>query len=225
MNFHVLTLFPEIFDALNHSMIKRGCEDHKIAINPVNIRDFAINARGQTDGYPFGGGAGMVMMAQPIYDAYKSLEISDARVVYLTPQGKVFNQTLAAELAREPDLVLLCGHYEGVDQRIIDEIATDEISIGDFVLTGGELAAMTIIDAVGRLVPHVIKSESLAHESFSTGLLEYPQFTRPRVFMGRKVPEVLLSGHHGEIEKWRQHQALEATRRKRPDLLEENENG
>lgn len=225
MNFHVLTLFPEIFDALNHSMIKRGCEDHKIAINPVNIRDFAINARGQTDGYPFGGGAGMVMMAQPIYDAYKSLEISDARVVYLTPQGKVFNQTLAAELAREPDLVLLCGHYEGVDQRIIDEIVTDEISIGDFVLTGGELAAMTIIDAVGRLVPHVIKSESLAHESFSTGLLEYPQFTRPRVFMGRKVPEVLLSGHHGEIEKWRQHQALEATRRKRPDLLEENENG
>jgi len=225
VNFHVLTLFPEIFDALNHSMIKRGCEDHKIAINPVNIRDFAINARGQTDGYPFGGGAGMVMMAQPIYDAYKSLEISDARVVYLTPQGKVFNQTLAAELAREPDLVLLCGHYEGVDQRIIDEIATDEISIGDFVLTGGELAAMTIIDAVGRLVPHVIKSESLAHESFSTGLLEYPQFTRPRVFMGRKVPEVLLSGHHGEIEKWRQHQALEATRRKRPDLLEENENG
>ena len=225
MTFHVLTLFPEVFDAMNHSMIKRGCDDGKIAINAVNIRDFAINSRGQTDGYPYGGGAGMVMMAQPIYDAYKSLGISNARVIYLTPQGRVFNQSIATELAEEADLVLLCGHYEGVDQRIIDEIVTDEISIGDFVLTGGEIAAMTIIDAVGRLIPDVIKSESLAHESFSAGILEYPQFTRPRSFMGREVPEVLLSGHHGEVEKWRHEQALEATRRKRPDLLEGCENG
>lgn len=223
MNFHVLTLFPEIFEATKHSMIKRGCEDGKITINAVNIRDFAINARGQTDGYPYGGGAGMIMMAQPIYDAYKSLKISNARVAYLTPQGKVFSQALAAELATESNLVLLCGHYEGIDQRVIDEIVTDEISIGDFVLTGGEIAAMVVIDAVGRLVPNVIKSESLANESFSAGLLEYPQFTRPRVFMGREIPEILLSGHHGEIEKWRLGQALETTRRKRPDLLEECE--
>jgi len=226
MTFHVLTLFPEVFEALAHSIIKRGVNDGKIAINVVNIRDFAINARGQTDGYPYGGGAGMVMMAQPIYDAYKSLNIGPSRVVYLSPQGRPFNQKLAAKLSAEHDLVLLCGHYEGVDQRVIDEIVTDEISLGDFVLTGGEIAAMTVIDAVGRLIPGVIKAESLADESFSAGLLEYPQFTRPRSFMGRDVPEVLLSGHHGEVEKWRREQALEATKRKRPDLLEgENSDG
>jgi len=223
MTFHVLTLFPEVFEASIHSMIKRGVEDGKIAINLVNIRDFAINERGQTDGYPYGGGAGMVMMAQPIYDAYKSLEISSRRVVYLTPQGRRFDQALAAELSAETDLVLLCGHYEGVDQRVLDEIVTDEISLGDFVLTGGEIAAMAVIDAVGRLVPGVIKPESLRDESFSAGLLEYPQFTRPRTFMGRDVPDVLLSGHHGEVEKWRHEQALEATGRKRPDLLEESD--
>jgi len=223
MTFHVLTLFPEVFEASIHSMIKRGVEDGKIAINLVNIRDFAINERGQTDGYPYGGGAGMVMMAQPIYDTYKSLEISSGRVVYLTPQGRRFDQALATELSAETDLVLLCGHYEGVDQRVLDEIVTDEISLGDFVLTGGEIAAMAVIDAVGRLVPDVIKPESLRDESFSAGLLEYPQFTRPRTFMGRDVPDVLLSGHHGEVEKWRHEQALEATRRKRPDLLEESD--
>jgi len=221
MTFHVLTLFPEVFGALIHSMIKRGVDNGKIAINVVNIRDFAINARGQTDGYPYGGGAGMVMMAQPIYDAYKSLDTGSARVIYLSPQGRRFDQTLATELSAERDLVLLCGHYEGIDQRVIDEIVTDEISLGDFVLTGGEIAAMAVIDAVGRLVPDVIKADSLADESFSAGLLEYPQFTRPRSFMGRDVPEILLSGHHGEIEKWRREQAVEATRRKRPDLLEE----
>ena len=225
MTFHVLTLFPEVFKALTHSMIKRGVDDGKIVINLVNIREFAINGRGQTDGYPYGGGAGMIMMAQPIYDAYKSLETAPSRVVYLSPQGRTFDQALAAELATEADLVLLCGHYEGVDQRVIDEIVTDEISLGDFVLTGGEIAAMAIIDAVGRLVPGVIKAESLADESFSDGLLEYPQFTRPRSFMGRDVPEVLLSGHHGEVEKWRREQALEATRRKRPDLLEGQKDG
>ena len=225
MTFHILTLFPEVFEALTHSMIKRGVDDGKLAINVVNIRDFAINARGQTDGYPYGGGAGMVMMAQPIYDAYKSLNSGLSRVIYLSPHGRTFNQTLAAELSAEPELVLLCGHYEGVDQRVIDEIVTDEISLGDFVLTGGEIAAMTLIDAVGRLVPGVIKAESLTNESFSAGYLEYPQFTRPRTFMGRDVPEILLSGHHGEIEKWRHEQSVEVTRRKRPDLLEEHGHG
>lgn len=220
MTFHVLTLFPEVFEAGIHSVIKRGIQDGKIAINVVNIRDFAINCRGQTDGYPYGGGAGMIMMARPIYDAYKSLGAASGRVVYLSPQGRVFDQTTAAELSAEGELVLLCGHYEGVDQRIIDEIVTDEISLGDFVLTGGEIAAMAVIDAVGRLVPGVIKPDSLMDESFSAGLLEYPQFTRPRTFMGRDVPEVLLSGHHGEVEKWRREKALEATRSKRPDLLE-----
>jgi len=219
MKFHILTLFPEVFSTLNHSMIKRGVEDGKIAINPVNIRDFANNTRGQTDGYPYGGGAGMIISAPPIYDAYKSLGLSDARVVFLTPSGRVFNQALALELSQERDLILLCGHYEGIDQRVIDEIVTDEISLGDFVLTGGEIPALAVIDAVARLVPDVIKPESLAQESFSQGLLEYPQYTRPPEFLGRKVPDVLLSGHHGEIEKWRHEQALEATRLKRPDLL------
>lgn len=202
------------------SMIKRGIESGKINVNVINIRDYATNARRQTDGYPYGGGAGMVMMAEPIYLAYSSLKIDRPKMVYLTPQGQVFNQKMAHELANEPDLVLLCGHYEGVDQRIIDEIVTDEVSLGDFVLTGGEIAAMAVVDAVARLVPGVIKAESLQAESFSDGLLEYPQYTRPPEFLGRKVPEILLSGHHGEIEKWRRNQSIEATKRKRPDLLE-----
>ncbi|MCL2235256.1 MAG: tRNA (guanosine(37)-N1)-methyltransferase TrmD [Defluviitaleaceae bacterium] len=222
MNFHVLTLFPEAFEGLNHSMIKRGVDGGKITINPINIRDFADNTRRQTDGYPYGGGAGMIISAPPIYGAWKSLNLQASRVIYLTPSGRVFNQNLAQELAQEADLVLLCGHYEGVDQRIIDEIVTDEISLGDFVLTGGEIPAMAVIDAVARLVPGVIKEESLAHESFSNDdyLLEYPQYTRPYDFMGRTVPDVLLSGHHGEVEKWRKERALEATQRKRPDMLE-----
>ena len=219
MTFHILTLFPEVFQTLNHSMIKRAVDDGKIAINSVNIRDFAQNNRRQTDGYPYGGGAGMIIMAEPIYLAYKSLDLSHSRVVYMSPGGRVFNQALAEEFSREKELVILCGHYEGVDQRIVDEIVTDEISMGDFVMTGGEIAAMAVIDATARLVPGVIKAESLAHESFSDGFLEYPQYTRPPEFMGRHVPEVLMSGHHGEIEKWRKEQALEATRRKRPDLL------
>ena len=221
MNFHILTLFPDVFDSLIHSMLKRGVEAGTISINTVNIRDFATNNRRQTDGYPYGGGAGMVVMAEPVYLAHKSLNCGGARVVYLSPQGRVFNQVIAQELAREPDLVLLCGHYEGIDQRVIDEIVTDEISLGDFVLTGGEIAAMAVVDAVARLVPGVIKPESLSDESFAHGLLEYPQYTRPPEFLGRKVPEVLLSGHHGEIEKWRRRQAFEVTMRKRPDLLKE----
>ncbi|MCL2753345.1 MAG: tRNA (guanosine(37)-N1)-methyltransferase TrmD [Defluviitaleaceae bacterium] len=221
MNFHVLTLFPEAFDGVKHSMIKRAMDDEKISINTVYIRDFAINSRRQTDDYPYGGGAGMIIRPEPIYDAWQSLNLPKSRVVYLTPSGKVFNQALAQELSQETDLILLCGHYEGIDQRIIDEIVTDEISIGDYVLTGGELAAMVVIDAVARLVQDVIKPESLAHESFSDGLLEYPQYTRPTEFLGRKVPEILLSGHHGEIAKWRHEKALESTSRKRPDLLRE----
>ena len=219
MNFHVLTLFPEVFDVLNHSMLKRGMEDGKITINPVNIRDFAQNNRRQTDGYPYGGGAGMIIMAEPIYFAYKSLNLPNARVVYMSAGGKTFNQNMATEFSQERDLIVICGHYEGIDQRVIDEIVTDEISLGDFVLTGGEMAALPFIDAVARLVSGVIKAESLAEESFNSGLLEYPQYTRPPEFLGRKVPEVLLSGHHGEIAKWRQNQALERTRKQRPDLL------
>jgi len=223
MNFHILTLFPEVFTHLNHSVIKRACDAGKLALNVVNIRDFAINSRRQTDGYPYGGGAGMVMMAQPIYDAFNSLGCKNSRVVFMSPQGRVFNQSLAQELSLETDVVLICGHYEGVDQRIIDEIVTDEISLGDFVLTGGEIAAMAVVDAVGRLVPGVIKEGSLESESFSEGLLEYPQYTRPPEFLGRKVPEILLSGHHGEIEKWRHEKALENTKNKRPDLLKMEE--
>ena len=221
MNFHILTLFPEVFNALNHSMIKRGMDEGKITINPVNIRDFADNPRRQTDGYPYGGGAGMIISAPPIYGAWKSLNLPNSPVVYLTPGGQVFNQATAQKLAQEADLVLLCGHYEGVDQRIVDKIVTHEISLGDFVLTGGEIPAMAVIDAVARLVPGIIKPESLKHESFtnSDGLLEYPQYTRPFDFMGQTVPEVLLSGHHGEVEKWRKQKALEATKNKRPDLL------
>ena len=220
MNFHILTLFPDVFETLNHSIIKRGIESGKININPVNIRDYATNARKQTDGYPYGGGAGMIIGAEPIYNAYKSLNLPlKTRVIFMTPSGQTFKQALAQELSKESDLIILCGHYEGVDQRVIDEIVTDEVSIGDFVLTGGELPAMVMIDAIGRLVPDVIKPESLTDESFASGLLEYPQYTRPPEFLGRKVPEVLLSGHHGEIKAWRQEQALEATRRKRPDLL------
>ena len=221
MNFHILTLFPEAFSALHLSMVKRGCDDGKLTLNIINIRDFAQNNRRQTDGYPYGGGAGMVMMPEPVYLAHQGLDLPNARVVFLTPSGVPFNQQKAIELSKEQDLILLCGHYEGIDQRVIDEIVTDEISLGDFVLTGGEIAAMAVVDAVARLVPGVIKEESLEHESFTNGLLEYPQYTRPPEFMGRHVPEVLLSGHHGEIEKWRREQSLEITRKKRPDLLGE----
>ena len=223
MNFHILTLFPEAFSALQLSMVKRGCDDGKLSLNIVNIRDFAQNNRRQTDGYPYGGGAGMVMMPEPVYLARQSLGLAGARVAFMTPSGKPFNQAKAIELSKESDLILLCGHYEGIDQRVIDQIVTDEISLGDFVLTGGEIAAMAVVDAVARLVPGVIKEESLEDESFTNGLLEYPQYTRPPEFMGVSVPEVLLSGHHGEIQKWRREQSLERTRLKRPDLLEKLE--
>lgn len=224
-SFYVLTLFPEMIDAaLSHSIIGRAVNEGIINVEAVNIRDFSKDKHRHVDDYPYGGGAGMVMQPQPIYDAYKSIEekAGKARVIYMSPQGKRFNQKIAEELSQEESIILLCGHYEGVDERIIEEIVTDEISIGDFVLTGGELAAAAIIDAVSRLVPGVLnKEESHEIESFSDGLLEYPQYTRPPVFMGREVPEVLLSGHHANIDKWRREQSIIRTYQKRPDMLDE----
>ena len=221
--FFVLTLFPEMIEqTLSHSIMGRAQRDGFISVEATNIRDYTLNKQKHVDDYPYGGGAGMVMQGQPIYDAYQSLmpRAKGARVVYMTPQGRPFTQRVAEELAQEESLVFLCGHYEGVDERLIEEIVTDEISLGDFVLTGGELAAITIIDAVSRFVPGVLgKEESFADESFSDGLLEYPQYTRPPVFMGREVPEVLLSGHHANVAKWRREQALLRTAKKRPDLL------
>ncbi len=224
MKFYVLTLFPDMIrEGLGHSIIKRAQDEGIISIETIDIRDFAKNKHRHVDDYPYGGGAGMVMQAQPIYDAYMSIKpklSQNCPVIYMTPQGKTFKQEKARSLSELEDMVILCGHYEGVDERVIEEIVTDEISIGDFVLTGGELAAMTVIDAVARLIPGVLnKEESFMDESFSENLLEYPQYTRPPEFMGRKVPEILLSGHHKNIEKWRREQALERTKRKRPDLL------
>ena len=207
--YFILTLFPEMVEqTLSHSIMGRAQKDGLISIKAVNIRDYTLNKQKHVDDYP--------------YEAYQSLmpQAAGARVVYLTPQGRTFTQSIAEELAREESLVFLCGHYEGIDERLIEEIVTDELSIGDFVLTGGELAAAAVIDAVSRLTPGVLgKEESFVDESFSDGLLEYPQYTRPPVFMGREVPEVLLSGHHENVAKWRREQALLRTAEKRPDLL------
>ena len=222
--FFVLTLFPEMIQqTLSHSIMGRAQKEGHISVEAINIRDYTLNKQKHVDDYPYGGGAGMVMQAQPIYDAYQSIaeKAQGARVVYMTPQGRPFTQRIAEELSQEENLVFLCGHYEGIDERIIEEIVTDEISLGDFVLTGGELAAITIIDAVSRLVPGVLgKEDSFADESFSDGLLEYPQYTRPPVFHGKEVPEILLSGHHANIAKWRREHSLIRTVKKRPDLLE-----
>ena len=220
-----MTLFPEIIEAgLSYSILGRARKNGDFSARAVNIRDFANNKHNRVDDAPYGGGAGMVMQAQPVYDCFLSLPEESrrrARVVYLTPQGRPFTQRVAEELAREKTLVLLCGHYEGVDERVLEEIVTDPISIGDFVLTGGELPALSIIDAVARLLPGVLgKEESCWEDSFSTGLLEYPQYTRPETALGRKVPEVLLSGHHKNIEVWRRQESLRRTFTWRPDLLE-----
>lgn len=219
MKFYVLTLFPEMIDGgLSHSILGRARKSGAIEIECVDIRAFSKNKQRHVDDYPYGGGCGMVMQAQPIYDAFRSLE-TNARVLYMTPQGAPFCQQKAAELSKEEEIVLLCGHYEGVDERVIEEIVTDEISLGDFVLTGGEIAAMAVIDAVARLRPGVLgKDESSADESFSNNALEYPQYTRPPEFRGRRVPDILLSGHHENIEKWRREQSLIRTYEKRPDL-------
>ena len=222
MRFDVLTLFPEIFEILKSSIIGRAIQNNKIELNLINFRDFSKDKARHVDDTPYGGGAGMVLKPEPIYDAYKSIiENLDykPKVIYLTPQGKVFNQDKAKELSKENHLILLCGHYEGIDQRVLDEIVDEEISIGDYVLTGGELPAMVLIDAVSRNISGVLNDESIKDESFNDGLLEYPQYTRPEEFLGKRVPEVLLSGHHANIEKWRRKKSEEITKNKRPDLL------
>lgn len=208
---------------LSTSITGRAMKNNLIQIEAVNIRDFTIEKHGHVDDYPYGGGAGMVMQAEPIYRTWK--HITDGlerkpRVVYMTPQGQVFNQGLAEELAKEEDLIVLCGHYEGVDERILEMIVTDNVSIGDYVLTGGELPAMVMIDCISRLVPGVLNNEvSAEFESFHENLLEYPQYTRPEEFMGMRVPDILLSGHHANIEKWRHEQSVKRTQERRPDLL------
>ena len=220
MQFDVLTLFPEMFEPLNKSIIGRAKEKGLINVNLINIRDFSKNKHKKVDDTPYGGGAGMVMMPDVVYDAYKSLNPKDAKVIYMSPQGQKLNQKKVVELSKEKHIILLCGHYEGIDQRVIDEIVDEEISIGDYVLTGGELPAMIVIDSVSRYIEGVLRDDSTKEESFSEGLLEYPQYTRPEVFNGKQVPEVLLSGHHENIDKWRREQSLKNTKKKRPDLLE-----
>lgn len=225
MKFYVLTLFPEmIYDGLKHSITGRAINEGKIEIECVNIRDFSKNKHKHIDDYPYGGGAGMVMQPQPVYDAYMSIKpkLSDnCPVIYMSPQGRTLNQSMSENLSKLEDMVILCGHYEGIDERVIEEIVTCEVSIGDYVLTGGELGAMVVIDSVSRLISGVLnKDESFEEESFSDGLLEYPQYTRPVEFMGRKVPEVLLSGHHGNVKKWRREQSIIRTIEKRPELIE-----
>ena len=220
MQFDVLTLFPEMFEPLNESIIGRAKEKGLININLINIRDFSKNKHKKVDDTPYGGGAGMVMMPDVVYDAYKSLNTEDAKVVYMSPQGKKLNQEKVIELSKEKHVILLCGHYEGIDQRVIDEIVDEEISIGDYVLTGGELPAMVLIDSVSRYIEGVLKDDSTKEESFAQGLLEYPQYTRPETFCEKKVPEILLTGHHENIDKWRREQSLKITLKKRPDLLE-----
>lgn len=225
MRFDVLTLFPELIHAvLGESIIGRAQKNGIIEINAVDIRDYSTNKHHKVDDYPYGGGSGMVMSAQPIYDAYKSvvekLEYSP-KCIYMSPQGKVLTQEMAQNLRKEEHLIILCGHYEGIDERIIEEIVDEEISIGDYVLTGGELPAMVLIDCVSRLVSGVLSSEeAYSQESHYNGLLEYPQYTRPYEFNGKVVPDILISGHHANIEKWRRQQSLSRTQSKRPDLYE-----
>jgi tRNA (guanine37-N1)-methyltransferase len=224
-----MTLFPEQFDAvLSSSILKRAIEKGLIKVELIDIRDFSGNKHNKVDDYTYGGGAGMLMAAPPVYNCYlyiiEKYGLKNPRTVYLTPQGSVFDQKKAKDLALGQDIILLCGHYEGIDERVLTRIVTDYISIGDFVLTGGELPAMTVIDAVSRLVPGVLSNETSADtESFNGNLLEYPQYTRPEEFMGEKVPEVLLSGHHANIEKWRREQSVIRTAQRRPDLLEKAE--
>lgn len=220
MKFDVLTLFPEMFEPLKQSIIKRAIQNNLIDINLVNIRDFSENKHNKVDDTPYGGGAGMLMMPDVIDRAYESVKSEKSKVIYLSPQGKTLNQSMIKELSKEDHLILLCGHYEGIDQRVIDKIVDYEISIGDYVLTGGELPAMVLIDSVSRYVDGVLSSESTDEESFSNGLLEYPQYTRPEIFNNEKVPDVLISGHHENIRKWRRQKSLENTFKKRPELLE-----
>ena len=243
MNFHVLTLFPEMIQqGLNTSITGRAIDKGLITVNTVNIRDFSSDKHNRVDDYPYGGGAGMVIQAEPVYKAYgylanhiKMSKESESsmdepttfhrpRVIYVTPQGSVFNQSMAQEFAEEEELIFLCGHYEGIDERALEMVVTDNVSIGDYVLTGGELPAMVMIDAISRLIPGVLNNDTSSEfESLQDNLLEYPQYTRPEVFLGKKVPEVLLSGHHANIEAWRREQSILRTFERRPDLLDKAE--
>lgn len=227
INFHILTLFPEmVMQGLHTSILGRAAARGDISIEAVNIRDFTTNKHGRVDDYTYGGGAGMLMQAQPVYDAYQSVidridPNKPRRVIYVTPQGQPFHQATAKALSEEEELIFLCGHYEGIDERVLEEIVTDEISLGDYVLTGGELAAMVMVDAIARLVPGVLHNgESAETESFGDGLLEYPQYSRPEIWHGKRVPEILLSGDHAKVDAWRREQALARTKERRPDLYE-----
>ena len=233
MNFHVLTLFPDMIEAgLHTSVTGRALQNGYIHLNAVNIRDYSKDKHKHVDDYPYGGGAGMLMQAEPVYQAYSAVlekiksENPEAqpRVVYLSPQGGTFSQEMAEDYAKEEDVILLCGHYEGIDERVLEEIVTDYVSIGDYVLTGGELPAMVMIDTISRLIPGVLHNDvSAEFDSFQDNLLEYPQYSRPEEWHGKKVPEVLMSGHHANIEKWRHEQSLIRTAKNRPDLLEKAE--
>ena len=219
MRIDILTLFPEMFEPLKESIINRAVEKKLIEINLVNIRDFASPPHYKCDDEPFGGGAGMVMTCEPIFKAIESVIKKDSKVFYMSPRGKVFKQSLAYEYSKFEHIIILCGHYEGIDQRVIDYFNIEELSIGDYVLTGGELPAMVVVDALARLIPGAISEASLLDESFSSSLLEYDQYTRPAEFRGLKVPDILLSGHHANIEIWRKNNSLENTKKMRPDLL------
>ena len=224
MNYHVLTLFPEMIEnGMNTSITGRAITKGLLSLEAINIRDFAFNKHQKVDDYPYGGGAGMLMQAEPVYLSYESIAERigrKPRVIFLTPQGKTFNQDMAKEFALEEDLVFLCGHYEGIDERVLEEIVTDYVSIGDYVLTGGEIPAMVMMDSISRMVPGVLNNqESGETESFSGNLLEYPQYSRPEEWHGKKVPEVLLSGHHANVDKWRREQSIIRTAKWRPDLL------
>lgn len=233
MNFHILTLFPDmVMNGLSTSITGRAIQNGLLSIEAINIRDYAFNKHQSVDDYPYGGGAGMLMQAEPVYLAYEAVakQIHERpgqkkpRVVYLSPQGKTFSQSMAEEFAMEEDLILLCGHYEGIDERVLEEIVTDYVSVGDYVLTGGELPAMIMVDAISRLVPGVLHNDvSAEFESFQDHLLEYPQYSRPEIWHDKQVPPVLMSGHHANIEKWRREQSVIRTAKNRPDLLEKAE--
>ena len=225
MKFDILTLFPEMFEPINQSILGRAQEKNIIDINVINIRDFSENKHKKVDDTPYGGGAGMVIMPDVVYRAYNSIDnIENAKVIYMSPQGQTLNQTKVESLAKEEHLIILCGHYEGIDQRVLDKIVDEEISIGDYVLTGGELPSMVMIDAISRLVPGVLNNDvSAEFESFNDNLLEYPQYTRPASFMEREVPPILLSGNHPKVEEWRRQQSILRTMERRPDLMEKAE--
>jgi tRNA (guanine37-N1)-methyltransferase len=224
MRVDILTLFPEMFEALNQSILGRAQKNNLVEINLHNIRDFSKDKFKKCDDYTYGGGAGMLMTPQPIYDAIMSVKQENSHVIYLSPKGRLLKQNIVVELAQNYEhLILLCGHYEGVDQRVIDLLVDEEVSIGDYVLTGGEIPAMVLVDAICRYIPEVLgNSETTSDESFSNNLLEYPQYTRPAEFMGLKVPDVLVSGNHGEVDKWRLQQSIEITKKNRPDLLKKD---